>query len=171
MHLDNDQVSYDDLGAIHNDLVSLPYRVVQGHSPRVGPTVAKIGEIASPLAAVPFNQFERVLDVSLGAPLSGRPSYGGRRPLQPAAAAVGLEQVLDTVTAVSLAVGRGAHVPSEGVEQLCQALDAVSQAASDGTPVPASLKLPDDETLQPVTEAVRALLGVASGERSDSAAA
>ncbi|HME64456.1 MAG TPA: hypothetical protein VKG61_06145 [Streptosporangiaceae bacterium] len=47
----------------------------------------------------------------------------------------------------------------------------MSQAASDGTPVPASLKLPDDETLQPVTEAVRALLGVASGERSDSAAA
>ncbi|HJX99390.1 MAG TPA: hypothetical protein VJ351_01125, partial [Streptosporangiaceae bacterium] len=60
--------------------------------------------------------------------------------------------------------------PSEGVEQLCQALDAISQAASDGTPVPASLKLPDDETLQPVTAAVRALLGVASGERLDSAA-
>jgi hypothetical protein len=36
----------------------------------------------------------------------------------------------------------------------------VSQAASDGTPVPGSLELPDDETLQPVTEAVRALLGV-----------
>ena len=86
-------------------------------------------------------------------------------------AVVGLEQVLDAVTAVSLAVGRGAHVPSEGVEQLCQALDAVSQAASDGTPVPASLELPDDETLQPVTEAVRALLGVlASGERLGSAA-
>jgi uncharacterized membrane protein YccC len=85
-------------------------------------------------------------------------------------AAVGLEQVLDSVTAVSLAVERGAHVPSEGVDQLCQALDAISQAASDGTPVPASLKLPDDETLQPVTAAVRALLGVASGERSDSAA-
>jgi uncharacterized membrane protein YccC len=85
-------------------------------------------------------------------------------------AAVGLEQVLDAVTAVSLAVERGAHVPSEGVEQLCQALDAISQAASDGTPVPASLKLPDDETLQPVTATVRALLGVASGERLDSAA-
>jgi uncharacterized membrane protein YccC len=85
-------------------------------------------------------------------------------------AAVGLEQVLDSVTAVSLAVERGAHVPSQGVDQLCQALDAISQAASDGTPVPASLKLPDDETLQPVTAAVRALLGVASGERSDSAA-
>jgi hypothetical protein len=86
-------------------------------------------------------------------------------------AAVGLEQVLDAVTAVSLAVGRGARVPPEGVGQLCQALDAVSQAASDGTPVPASLELPDDETLQPVTEAVRALLGVlASGERLGSAA-
>jgi hypothetical protein len=30
--------------------------------------------------------------------------------------------------------------------------------------------LPDDETLQPVTATVRALLGVASGERLDSAA-
>ncbi len=86
-------------------------------------------------------------------------------------AAVGLEQVLDAATAVALAAGRGARVPSEGVEQLCQALDAVSQAASEGVPVPASLELPDDETLQPVTEAVRALLGVlASGERLSSAA-
>jgi uncharacterized membrane protein YccC len=86
-------------------------------------------------------------------------------------ATVGLEQVLDAATAVALAVGRGARVPSEGVEQLCQALDAVSQAASDGVPVPASLELPDDETLQPVSEAVRALLGVlASGERLSSAA-
>ena len=86
-------------------------------------------------------------------------------------AAVGLEQVLDAVTAVALAVGRGARVPDDGVAQLCQALDAVSQAASDGVPVPAALELPDDETLQPVTEAVRALLGVlASGERRASAA-
>jgi uncharacterized membrane protein YccC len=81
-------------------------------------------------------------------------------------ALVGLEQVLDAVTAVSLAVGRGARVPDEGVEMLCRALDAVSRAASDGTPVPASIELPDDETLEPVTEAVRALLSVlASGER------
>jgi uncharacterized membrane protein YccC len=86
-------------------------------------------------------------------------------------AAVGLEQVLDAVTAVALAVGRGARVPADGVRQLCEALDAVNRAASDGTPVPASLELPDDETLQPVTEAVRALLGVlASGERLTSAA-
>jgi len=81
-------------------------------------------------------------------------------------ALVGLEQVLDAVTAVSLAVGRGARVPDAGVGMLCRALDAVSRAASDGTPVPSGLELPDDETLEPVTEAVRALLGVlASGER------
>ena len=86
-------------------------------------------------------------------------------------ATVGLEQVLDAVTAVSLAVSRGARVPPSGVEQLCQALDAVGAAASTGTPLPAGLELPDDETLKPVTEAVRALFGVlASGERLGSAA-
>jgi uncharacterized membrane protein YccC len=86
-------------------------------------------------------------------------------------ATVGLEQVLDAVTSVSLAVSRGASVPDSGVQLLCQALTAVSEAASAGTPLPASLELPDDETLKPVTEAVRALLGVlASGERLGSAA-
>jgi uncharacterized membrane protein YccC len=84
-------------------------------------------------------------------------------------AVVGLDQVLASVTAVSLAVSRGASVPSSGVEQLCRALDAVSEAASKGTPLPAGLKLPDDETLQPITESVRALLGVlASSERPSS---
>jgi uncharacterized membrane protein YccC len=87
-------------------------------------------------------------------------------------AAVGLEQVLDAVTAVSLAIGRGASVPESGVQQLGAALDAVSEAASTGTPVPAKLELPDDQTLEPVTEAVKALLGVlASGERLGSAVA
>ena len=62
-------------------------------------------------------------------------------------------------------------MPDSGVRLLCQALAAVSEAASAGTPLPASLELPDDETLKPVTEAVRALLGVlASGERLGSAA-
>jgi Flp pilus assembly protein TadB len=62
-------------------------------------------------------------------------------------------------------------VPEEGVRQLCGALGAVSEAASEGTPLPASIELPDDETLKPITEAVRALLGVlASGERLSSAA-
>jgi uncharacterized membrane protein YccC len=87
-------------------------------------------------------------------------------------AVVGLEQVLDAVTAVSLAVSRGATPPSPaGVQLLCAALDAVGEAGSAGIPPPAGLELPDDETLQPVTEAVRALLGVlASGERLGSAA-
>jgi uncharacterized membrane protein YccC len=87
-------------------------------------------------------------------------------------AVVGLEQVLDAVTAVSLAVSRGASAPSPaGVQLLCAALDAISEAGSAGIPPPAGLELPDDETLQPVTEAVRALLGVlASGERLGSAA-
>jgi Fusaric acid resistance protein-like len=81
-------------------------------------------------------------------------------------ALVGLESVLDAVTSVSLAVGRGASVPPAGVGQLCRALDAISEAAPAGKPVPAGLELPDDETLKPVTEAVRALLGVlASGQR------
>ncbi len=62
-------------------------------------------------------------------------------------------------------------MPDSGVQLLCQALTAVSEAASAGTPLPASLELPDDETLKPVTEAVRALLGVlASGARPGSAA-
>jgi uncharacterized membrane protein YccC len=87
-------------------------------------------------------------------------------------AVVGLEQVLDAVTAVSLAVSRGASAPSPaGVQLLCAALDAISEAGSAGIPPPAGLELPDDETLQPVTETVRALLGVlASGERLGSAA-
>ncbi|HEV3290075.1 MAG TPA: FUSC family protein, partial [Streptosporangiaceae bacterium] len=87
-------------------------------------------------------------------------------------AVVGLEQVLDAVTAVSLAVSRGASAPSPaGVQLLCAALGAISEAGSAGIPPPAGLELPDDETLQPITEAVRALLGVlASGERLGSAA-
>ena len=57
------------------------------------------------------------------------------------------------------------------MQLLRAALDAVSEAGSAGIPPPADLELPDDETLQPVTEAVRALLGVlASGERLGSAA-
>ena len=81
-------------------------------------------------------------------------------------AVVGLEQILDAVTAVSLAVSQGAPVPPSGVRQLCAALHAVSEAAWTATPLPADLELPDDETLKPITEAVRALLGVlASGER------
>jgi uncharacterized membrane protein YccC len=86
-------------------------------------------------------------------------------------ALVGLEQVLDAVTAVSVEVRRGASVASAGVAQLCAALRAVSEAVSGGTPLPAAVELPEDEALKPITEAVRALLGVlASGGRLSSPA-
>jgi uncharacterized membrane protein YccC len=87
-------------------------------------------------------------------------------------ALVSLESVLDAVASVSLAVSHGATVPASGVDQLCRAMDAIGEAAPAGKPVPGGLELPDDETLKPITEAVRALLGVlASGERLAGAAA
>ena len=75
-------------------------------------------------------------------------------------AVVGLEQVMDAVTSVALAVSHGARVPPSGVRMLSAALRAVSEAAAAGTPVQTPPELPEDETLKPITEAVRALLGV-----------
>jgi hypothetical protein len=81
-------------------------------------------------------------------------------------AVVALEQVMDAVTLTALMVSRGgARVSPSGVRMLSAALRAVSAAASTGT-APAVAELPDDEALRPVTEAVRALLGVlGSGRR------
>jgi uncharacterized membrane protein YccC len=75
-------------------------------------------------------------------------------------AVVALEQVTDAVTAVALAVSRGARVPPSQVAVLSDALRTVSEAAATGTGVQPPPGLPEDETLKPVTEAVRALLGV-----------
>jgi uncharacterized membrane protein YccC len=81
-------------------------------------------------------------------------------------AVVALEQVMDAITATALAVSRGATVPASGVRQLCDALRAVSEAAATGSALVKAPELPEDETLGPVTEAVRALLGVlGTGER------
>jgi hypothetical protein len=82
-------------------------------------------------------------------------------------AVVALEQVMDAVTSTALAVSRGgARVSPSGVRMLSAALRAVSAAASTGTAAAAAAELPDDEALRPVTEAVRALLGVlGSGPR------
>ena len=81
-------------------------------------------------------------------------------------AVVALEQVMDAGTATALAVSRGAHVSPSGVRQLSDALRAVSEAATTGSALVETPELPDDETLRPVTEAVRALLGVlGTGER------
>jgi hypothetical protein len=46
------------------------------------------------------------------------------------------------------------------VRQVTAALRSASEAAARGHAVDVALPLPDDETLKPVTEAVRALLGV-----------
>jgi uncharacterized membrane protein YccC len=81
-------------------------------------------------------------------------------------AVIALEQVMDAITATALAVSRGAQVPPSGVRQLCDALGAVSEAAATGSALAKAPELPDDETLRPVTDAVRALLGVlGTGER------
>jgi uncharacterized membrane protein YccC len=81
-------------------------------------------------------------------------------------AVVALEQVMDAITATVLAVGRGASVPASEVSQLSAALRAVSESALAGTAVAGPLPLPSDDVLKPVTEAVRALLGVlGSGQR------
>ncbi len=81
-------------------------------------------------------------------------------------AVVALEQVMDAVTSTGLAVSQGASVPPSGVAMLSAALRAVSEAVSAGTGLEAPPPLPNDETLKPVTEAIRALLGVlGSGER------
>jgi hypothetical protein len=75
-------------------------------------------------------------------------------------AVVALEQVMDAVTSTALAVSQGASVPPSGVAMLSAALREVSEAVSAGTGLAAPPPLPDDETLKPITEAVRALLGV-----------
>ena len=81
-------------------------------------------------------------------------------------AVVGLEQVMQAVTATALAARRGASVPADGVRQLAAVLRAIGAAAAEGTAVPQVGELPADETLKPVTEAIRALLGVLnSGDR------
>jgi uncharacterized membrane protein YccC len=82
-------------------------------------------------------------------------------------AVVALERVVDAGTATALAIRRGAPAPSAGsVRMLCGALRAVSEAAASGTALAVAPELPDDETLKPVTETVRTLLGVlGTGQR------
>ena len=74
-------------------------------------------------------------------------------------AVVALEQVMDAITATALAVSRGAQVPPSGVRQLSDALRAVSEAAATGSALAETPELPDDETLKPVTDAVRRCSG------------
>jgi hypothetical protein len=76
-------------------------------------------------------------------------------------ALVGLEEVMDAVTATAVAIGRGATPPSPAaVHQLTGALRAVADAIeSDTLPRPAG-PLPADRQLEPVTDAVRSVLSM-----------
>ncbi len=80
-------------------------------------------------------------------------------------AVVALEQVMDAITSTAVAVSRGAVPAGDGIRLLSEALREISEAAA-GKAHQAPPELPDDETLKPVTEAVRALLGVSgAGQR------
>jgi uncharacterized membrane protein YccC len=78
-------------------------------------------------------------------------------------ALVGLEDVMDAVTATVVAIGRGAPVPGPaGVHQLTGALRAVADAIETGATPSASVPatLPADPALQPITVAVSSVLAV-----------
>ena len=76
-------------------------------------------------------------------------------------ALVGLDEVMDAVTATAVAIEHGAAAPSAGaVAELAAALDSVAAAVDAGVAPPGPPELPPEEPLQPVTDAVRAVLGV-----------
>ncbi len=75
-------------------------------------------------------------------------------------ALVGLEELIDAVTATAVAVSHGAPAPSpDALRQVTAALGAVADAVQAGQTPPA-VELPSDEPLKPVTDAVRSVLSV-----------
>ncbi len=80
-------------------------------------------------------------------------------------ALVGLEEVVDEVTATSVAIASGAPAASpRAVRQLCGALGTLaSEIAGGGSSV--APELPADEPLKPVTEAVRSVFTVLGRQR------
>jgi uncharacterized membrane protein YccC len=82
-------------------------------------------------------------------------------------AVVGLEDVMDAVTALAVSAGKrggavgGAPAPApEAVRRVARALTEVADALDSGsTPVRDEEPLPPDEALTPVTDAVRSVLG------------
>ncbi len=76
-------------------------------------------------------------------------------------AVVGLEEVMDAVTATVVAIGRGAPVPAAAaVHALTGKLRAVADAIETGTPPRVPGPLPDEPELEAVTSAVHSVLSV-----------
>jgi uncharacterized membrane protein YccC len=76
-------------------------------------------------------------------------------------ALVGLESVVTAVTATAVAISHGAPAPSPAaVRQLTSALDKIADAVEAGVAPSGPIGLPSDAALEPVTEAVHAVLGL-----------
>ncbi len=85
-------------------------------------------------------------------------------------AVVGLEEVMDAVTATAVAIGRGAQPPSAAsVRQLSGALRAIADAIESGRPLRSAVPLPADPPLEPVTAAVRSVLSMLTRGGGDAA--
>jgi uncharacterized membrane protein YccC len=85
-------------------------------------------------------------------------------------AVVGLEEVMDAVTATAVALGRGAEPPSPAsVHQLCGALRAVADAIETDTPLRSAFPLPADPQLESVTAAVRSVVSMLTRGGGDAA--
>jgi uncharacterized membrane protein YccC len=76
-------------------------------------------------------------------------------------AVVGLEQVMDTVTAASVAIDQGAPAPSAaGVNAITTALHQIAGSVRGEIRLPGKPDLPDEDTLRPVTDALRSVWAV-----------
>jgi uncharacterized membrane protein YccC len=85
-------------------------------------------------------------------------------------AVVGLEEVMDAVTATAVALGRGAQPPSPAsVHQLSGALRAIADAIESDQPIRSAVPLPADPALEPVTAAVRSVLSTLTRGGGDAA--
>jgi uncharacterized membrane protein YccC len=98
------------------------------------------------------------------------PSYVSRRASAWWPAVVGLEEVVDAVTATVVAMGRGAPVPDpSAVHRLTGALRAVADAIETETPPRVPGRLPDDTALEPVSSAVHSVLAALIKDEGDAA--
>jgi uncharacterized membrane protein YccC len=86
-------------------------------------------------------------------------------------ALAGLEEVVEAVTASMVAIGQGAPAPDPAaVRRLTATLGRVADAMQGRVAPPPEAGLPSDEALKPVTEAVRAVLGVLTSRKQPGAA-